>query len=101
MIVDLEEEEIDDRQRRTHEQRLNRGKSEHKKRVRVKETTYTWMKGIEFNEDRSLFNIMTCKEVVDEVKKCDYVWLVSDGLNLSEDNVKALTQRQVPLEDRK
>ena len=93
VIVDLEEEEIDDRQRRTHEQRLNRGKSEHKKRVRVKETTYTWMKGIEFNEDRSLFNIMTCKEVVDEVKKCDYVWLVSDGLNLSEDNVKALTQR--------
>ena len=30
VIVDLEEEEIDDRQRRTHEQRLNRGKSEQK-----------------------------------------------------------------------
>jgi hypothetical protein len=93
VIVDLAEEEIADRQRRTHEQRLNRGRPKHKKRVRVKETTYTWMNGIEFDKERSLFNIMTCKEVVDGVKKCDYVWLVSDGLNLSEDNVAALTHR--------
>jgi hypothetical protein len=93
VIVDCQEEEIEDRQRRSHEQKFIRLKAQHKKRVRIKETTYSWMKGIEFSKDRSLFNIMTCKEVVDGIKMCDYVWLVSDGLNLNEDNVKTLTQR--------
>ena len=94
VITDVEEKEIEDRQRRSHEQRLQRGRPKHKKRIRVMETTYTWMSGIDVpSTQRSLFNVMTCKEQVDGVKMCDYVWLCSDGLNLSGDNVKQLTQR--------
>lgn len=85
--------EIEDRQPRNHEQRLIRSKPQNKKRTVTQETRYTWMTGIEFSEDRSLFNIMTCKEMVDEEKICDYVWLVSDELGLNEDTVKPLTQR--------
>jgi hypothetical protein len=93
IIIETEEEEIEDRQRRSHEQKLIRSKAQYKRRIRVKETTYTWMNAIEFNKERSLFNIMTCREVIDGVTKCDYVWLASDGLNLNENNVKTLTQR--------
>ncbi len=94
VIIDVEEEEIADRQRRSHEQRLQRGRPKHKKRMRVTETTYSWMRGIdEPSGERSLFNVMTCKEEVDGIKTCDYVWLCSDGLNLCGDNVKQLTQR--------
>ena len=93
VIVDMEEQEIEERQRRSHGQRLKRGRPRNKKRIRVKETTYTWMSGIEPTKDRSLFNVMTCKEVVDGVKTCDYAWLATDGLNLNEETVKPLTQR--------
>ncbi|MBF0511832.1 MAG: hypothetical protein HQL13_05840, partial [Candidatus Omnitrophica bacterium] len=62
--------------------------------IRFTETTYTWMTGLEVpTKDRYPFNVMTCKDVVDGQKACDYVWLVSNGLNLNRDNVKALTQR--------
>ena len=81
-----------ERQRRSHQERLTRRKPEHTKRKRITETTHTWMKGIEFSQDRSLFNVMTCKEVVDGQTMCDYVWIVSDGLNLSEETVKPLTK---------
>jgi hypothetical protein len=98
MIIDVNEEEIEDRQKRSHEQRLQRGRPKNKKRIRMTETTYTWITGIEVPKGyeriaRSPFNVMTCKEIVDGIKKCDYVWLCSDGLNLCGDNVKQLTQR--------
>ena len=92
VMVETDEKEIDERQRRSHQERLTRRKPEHTKRKRTTETTCTWMKGIEFSQDRSLFNIMTCKEVVDGQTMCDYVWIVSDGLNLSEETVKPLTK---------
>jgi hypothetical protein len=92
VVHDVEEIEIKDRQSRNHEQRLLRFNPQNKKRMVVKETTYTWMTGIEFSEDRSLFNIMTCEEMVDGEKACDYEWLVSDGLNLNEDTVKPLAK---------
>jgi len=92
VIVEMEEKEIEDRQRRSHEERLIRVKPQNKKRTVTTETMYTWDTGIEFNEERSLFNVMTCKEVVDGNVRCDYVWLASDGLNLNEDNVKQLAK---------
>ena len=93
VIVDIDEQEIQERQKRSHEQRLERGRPKNKKRIRVTETTYTWMSGIEPSQERSLFNVMTCKEMVDGVKTCDYAWLVSDALNLNENNVRALAKR--------
>jgi hypothetical protein len=93
VIVEKQEELIEERCRRDHQQRLARGKPKRKTRLRVRETTYTWKKGIEFSEERSLFNIVTCHETVDGKKVCDYVWLVSDGLNLDESTVKQLATR--------
>ena len=93
IIIDIQEEEIEDRQKRSHEQRLKRGRPKRKMRMRVTEATYTWMSGIEPTKERSLFNVMTCKEIVDGRKTCDYAWLVSDGLKLNEDNVKELAKR--------
>ena len=92
VIADIEEREIEERNRRTHEQKLLRFKPQHKKTVTRKETTYTWDTGIEFSEDRSLFNVLTCKEVVDGMDVCDYAWLVSDRLKLNENNVKQIAQ---------
>jgi hypothetical protein len=94
VIQEIEEQEIQERQKRSHQERLMPGRPKNKKRMRITETTYTWMAGIETSyQNRSPFNVMTCKEVVDGVKRCDYVWLVSDGLNLDADTVKPLAQR--------
>ena len=92
VIVETEEKEIEERNRRSHEEKLLRAKPRNKKRIVTTETTYSWVTGVKFSEERSLFNIMTCKEVHEGKKVCDYVWLVSDGLNLNGDNVKQLTQ---------
>ncbi|MBF0512159.1 MAG: hypothetical protein HQL13_07530, partial [Candidatus Omnitrophica bacterium] len=74
MIVDVEEAEIEDRKKRSHGQRLRRGQPQNKKRIRFTETTYTWMTGLEVpTKDRYPFNVMTCKDVVDGQKACDYV----------------------------
>ncbi len=92
IIVEKEAEEIPVRNRRTHNEKLERSKPKHKTRERVKETVYTWMSNIEYNETGRIFNVMTCKEVVDKKTKCDYVWIVSDGLNLNEDTVVKLAK---------
>ena len=92
VIGETDEEEIEQRQRRSHQQKFIRHKPQNKKRLRVKETIYSWMGGIEFIKDRNKFNIVTCKETVDGKKTCDYVWLVSNGLNLNEDTVKPLAK---------
>lgn len=92
VIVETNEQEIEERQRRSHPERLIRKKAEHKKRTRVQEITYSWMAGVEYSEDRNPFNILTCKETVDGQERCDYVWVVSNGLNLNEDTVKPLAK---------
>ncbi|MCK5592433.1 MAG: hypothetical protein KAI72_10800 [Candidatus Pacebacteria bacterium] len=92
IIVETEEKEIAQRNRRSHEEKLLRGKPQNKKRTVTTETTYSWVTEIEFSEERSLFNVITCKEIHEGKKVCDYAWLVSDGLNLNEDNVKQLAK---------
>jgi len=87
-----DEIEIGQRRRRTHEQRIKRSKPRHDSRVRTQESVITFKAGIQFSEDRSLFNVMTCKEEIDGKKICDYVWLVSDGLKLCEENVERLVK---------
>ena len=92
IIYNRDEIEIAKRGTRTHEQRLQRNHPLGETRTKVKETIITWQAAMEFNEERSLFNVMTCKEMIDGKTTCDYVWLVSDGLNLSEDNVEKLVE---------
>jgi len=63
IIVETEEKEIAQRNRRCHEEKMLRGKPQNKKRKVTTETTYSWATGIEFSEERSLFNVVTCKEI--------------------------------------
>lgn len=95
VIVDTREEEIEERCRRSHAERLRRGRPKRQTRKRVIETTYTWKTGVAYTPEpsRSLFNILTCRETVDGTEACHYVWLVSDGLGLNEDTVKPLANR--------
>jgi len=95
VIVDRQEEEIEERKKRDHQQRLVRGKPLRKTRLRVRETTYTWKSGIQYTPEpsRSLFNILTCRETLDGKETCNYIWLASDGLGLNEDTVKSIANR--------
>jgi hypothetical protein len=93
IIVQREEKEIEVRNERTHEERMIRNRPKNEKRMLIKETTYTWMNGVEHWDGERTFNVMTCREVEDGELNCDYVWLVSDGLNLNEDNVVQLAER--------
>lgn len=92
VIVRKEEKEIPLRLHRTHHERLIRTKAAYQKRIVKKETTYTWAHEEHWDEQRK-FNIMTCKDVEDGLVKCDYVWLVSDGLNLNKNNVVELAEK--------
>lgn len=92
-MIEKEEQEVEDRHKRSHEEKLIRGRPKHQTRMIKTETTYTWMSQVEHWDGQRRFNVLGCREIVDGKKQCDYLWLVSDGLNLNEDNVKALTQR--------
>jgi hypothetical protein len=95
VLVETQEEEIEERCRRSHAERLRRGRPKRQTRKRVVETTYTWKAGVEYTPEpsRSLFNILTCRETLDGKETCNYVWLVSDGLRLDEETVKPLANR--------
>jgi len=93
VIVQREEKEIEVRNERTHEERIIHNKPKNAKRILIKETTYTWMNGVKHWDGKRIFNVMTCREIEDGELNCDYVWLVSDGLNLNEGNVVQLAER--------
>lgn len=91
VVVRRVEKEIQLRQRRTHSERLRRSKPVYQQRTLVKETTYTWFQEDHWDGKRS-FTIITCKEVKDGNTNCEYVWLVSAGLNVSKKNVVELAE---------
>jgi hypothetical protein len=93
VMTQREEKEIDVRNKRCHQDKLMRSKPKNKKRTVIKETTYTWMNAVQHWDGKRSFNIMSCQEVEDGQTNCDYVWLVSDGLGLSPENVVQLTER--------
>lgn len=79
------------RQRRTHLERMKRSTPENRKRKVIRETTYTWSTEEHWNGKK--YNILTCKDVTDGEKNCEYVWLASDGLKLSKNNVIELAEK--------
>jgi hypothetical protein len=93
ILVKRKEKVIPLRQPRDHQQRLQRSKAEYKTKKVVTETTYTWMREIEYYLDKRKFNIMTCLEKEDGKKNCDYKWLVSDGLKLTKETVSELAEK--------
>jgi hypothetical protein len=91
----LDEQEtriIESRQGRTHEQRLIRQEPKHETRLITKETSYEWVNRLDHIDGVRTFNVLSCREVEDNHENCNYTWLVSDGLNLCEETVKALSQ---------
>lgn len=92
-VIKEEEQEVEDRHQRSHEERMIRGQSKNQTRMIKTETTYTWMSQVEHWDGQRKFNVLGCREIVDGKKQCDYLWLVSDGLNLNEDTIETLAQR--------
>ncbi|MFH1753132.1 MAG: hypothetical protein ABH875_03020 [Candidatus Omnitrophota bacterium] len=93
VIVSRDTRDIEARKRRSHTQRLNRRKTNSKKREVTVEGTYTWLNAAKHWDGKRSFNIVTCKEIEGTKTNCDYVWLVSDGLRLCEDNAVELAER--------
>lgn len=93
IIIRRREKYIKVRNRRSHTQRLTRPKTKTQRRKVIRESIYTWMSDIRHWDGKRSFNILTCRETEDNKKKCDYVWVVSNGLNLSKDNAEKLAKR--------
>ena len=93
IIIRRRERHIQVRKRRSHRQKLVRSKAKTGRRKVVRETVYTWMGNVRHWDGKRSFNILTCKETNDGKKNCDYVWLVSDGLNVCKDNAVTLAER--------
>lgn len=92
-VIKKEEQEVEDRHKRSHEERMMRGRAKNQTRMIETETTYTWMSQAEHWDGQRRFNILGCREMVDGKEQCDYLWLVSEGLNLNENTIEALAQR--------
>ncbi len=78
------------RQKRIHQERLQRENPQHLTREVVKETSYTCFTAKHWDEGR--YNIMMCNEVEDGKTNCSYAWLVSDGLTLCKKNLVELAE---------
>jgi len=81
---------IPSRRRRTHQERLTRKKPQHEVREFVRTVTYEWNERFRHWDQERTFNILSCHDVEDGRERCHYTWIVSDKLNLCEENVKPL-----------
>jgi hypothetical protein len=84
---------IAERHARTHDQRMGRQYLPETTRKVIEQTTYSWMTNVEHWDGKRTFNLMKCRHTQDGQKRCDYTWLVSDGLNLSKDTVIELSEK--------
>lgn len=91
-LIEQEETVVELRQQRNHQQRLIREKPRHEQRKVIKTVRYAWKSRLEHIDGKRTFNMLSCREVQDQEEKCDYTWLVSDGLNLCEETVKPLSR---------
>jgi len=93
VIVRTYTKDIASRKRRSHAERLKRRVISPKTREVTVESVYTWLSSAKHWDGKRSFNILTCKETEGVKTNCDYTWLVSDGLNLSENNAVELAER--------
>jgi hypothetical protein len=89
-LVEKETRRIPARRRRTHPERLSRPKSRHETREVIKTVSYEWNEQFRHWDQERIFNILSCNEEEDGETNCQYTWIISDRLNLCEDNVKSL-----------
>jgi hypothetical protein len=94
-LIKKTQKEIPLRNNRTSKDKFLRNKPKYKTRSATTETTYSWMDNIEYwnPDNKRKYNIMTNQETENNTTKCNYVWLVSKGLNLNKETVKELAER--------
>ena len=91
-LVDRKEVEIKSRERRDHQERIEREVQTGGVRREKKERKYTWINEVEHWENKRKYNLLTCKESIDGKMKCEYTWLVSSGIKLDEKTVRQVAQ---------
>lgn len=91
ILIETQEKNIEVRKKRSHEERLMRTKPMRQERRVEKTTEYGWINKLEHWDGKRTFNIFKCKEVEDGRENCNYTWMSSKGLNLSEETVKPLS----------
>lgn len=92
MLVKEETKEIGVRNKRTHQEKLMRSKPKYLTRTIKTRKTYSWMQGIKHWNNQRRYNLLTCRDEEDGRIKCDYVWLLSDGLLLCRETVEELSK---------
>ena len=92
VLVEEETKTIALRRRRTHEERLKRKKPQYETREVVRSLRYEWDEQLKHWDKERVFDILSCYEAKDGKDLCQYTWIISEGLNLCEDNVKPLSK---------
>jgi len=80
------------RRKKTHQERMVRGKPLHETREIVRTTRYEWIKEFRHWDGERVFNILSCNEAEGGQDLYHCTWIVSAGLNLCEENVKPLSK---------
>jgi hypothetical protein len=79
-LIRRQEQMIEERNARSHEERLIRTNARNRTRPVVTERTYRWMKRLGHWDGKRMFNICYVKECVDGKKTCEYTWMVSNEI---------------------
>jgi len=90
--VETREVEIKARERRNHQQRVEREVQTGGTRQQKIEREYSWISEAEHWVNKRKYTLLTCKESVDEKVTCQYAWLVSSGIKVDEKTFKQVAQ---------
>lgn len=88
----INHKEIQSRERRTHQQRVEREIVKGGTRQEKVERKYTWANAVGHWQNERKYNLLSCQEMVDEKKTCQYTWLVSEGIKVNEQTVKQVSR---------
>lgn len=91
-VETMHSKEIKSRTGRDHQQRLEREILMGGTRQRKVERIYTWANAVGHWQNERTYNLLSCKETVDEKKTCQYTWLVSAGIKTNEQTVKQVSR---------
>jgi hypothetical protein len=82
--------QIQQRRRRSHDQRILRTAPQYQTRSVVTGTRYQWLDRIQHWDERRHFNILMCEQICEGKNHCHYVWQITDGIPLNKTTVEEL-----------
>ncbi len=86
-INTINNKEIKARDHRDHQQRVEREILLGGTRQQTIKRSYAWANAISHWQNKRKYNLLSCKETVDDNVTCKYTWLVSAGIKLNEKTV--------------